>query len=222
MTTSQSSEVIVWDDRLMALLSSLVPVLGTHGCLKLARNVTLEVTSSVLEFRDAGGRVLAAHPSAFGLVPGTRLSGPLSQRCSDERRWPEQAQTQRWILNDREITSPMRAGTDPLRVVYLPLQVPTRTDEHIVFTLRNTTDTPIDLMKGIQQAICWVDGAPFEVTRQPVWNGTYHIAPGRAKSRRFSLAEFPGAPRSGSHTMSLEICGLRSPPETVFWRGDIQ
>lgn len=219
-------EVLVRDEILMAL----VPPIGYRSewgsllaFLKLARGAELDLECTELEFFDAGGCTLERRQDAFGLRVGMHLSGPYSEKLGDDSRRPERAVLARWRLNEfaveTELVVPEDEESFP-RVVYLPLQVPLPTDEHIIVSIVNRGLEPIDIAEGMREAVLWVDGTPYASVAARLWNGGYLVRPNRATTRRFRLSDFPGAPRQGAHETSLEILGARSLPQVVEWRGE--
>ena len=221
-----SSKVLVRANVLMGLL----PPIGPHAewqaavaFLRLAQNTELNVKNSTLNFIDTDKRLLGTCESAFGLTPGTRLRGPYTVKLSDGRRRPARAVHQRWDLNEMSVATGMgtrETESQPFQVVYLPLQVALPHDYHVIASLVNQGQTPLDIAEGVRQAVCWMDGIPFESNAGRVWNGPYLVRPNRATRYYFRLSDFPGMPRSGLHEMSLEMCGLRSHAEIVDWHGE--
>ena len=128
----------------------------------------------------------------------------------------------RWRLNDWVVTAPV---TEPecvwpsLSVTYLPLQIPLRDDKHFVVGLVNTGEEPLDIARGVQEAVLWVDGQAWPSAAGRVWNGPYLLRPGHTTMRALRLADFPGAPACGAHEVALGMAGRRSAPHRVQWHG---
>ena len=192
----------------------------TSAWLKLARDTELAIASSVIDFLDSAGRVLGSYPSAFGLAAVDHLRGPYCEQLADERPFPALSTQQRWRLNDREVCGPVAAPRAALRCIYLPLQVPLPDDPHFIIGFENLTERPVNIADAMCSARCWVDGVPFDSIAGRVWNEVYLTPPGSATNRRFRLADFPGAPRSGAHLVSLEFAGLRTPEDVLEWTGE--
>jgi hypothetical protein len=219
-----NSEILVSGSNLMAL----VPPVGYRSewgsllaFLKLSQGMELSVDYSELDFSDARGHMLESRKNAFGLTPGIHLSGPYSEKLGDDSRRPVAATLVKWRLNGLLVeTNLVTSQLDPLRVVYLPLQVPLSDDHHIIVSIVNLGETLLNIATGMQEAVCWADGVAYESIAARVWNGSYLIRPGHATTRRFRLSDFPGTPRHGTHEMSLEILGIRSIPQTVTWYGE--
>jgi hypothetical protein len=211
------------------LMMALLPVLGPraalearHAVLKWAGPGQLAVTDSTLAFADDAGRIVERREGAFGLEAGATIAPPYSSALSDDGGAPAAAVTQRWRLNGWAVAA--SAGvpeSDWSRLVStcLPLQVPLSTDEHFVLQLVNTGTVPLDLARGVQQAICFVDGTAWRSSAGRIWNGPYLLRPGHASIRRFRLADFPGGPVTGTHEVVLELLGRRSSPQRVRWHG---
>jgi hypothetical protein len=226
LSISTNSEVLVKEN----LLMTLVPPIGYRsewgallGFLKLARSTEVVVECSDLEFFDGDERSLQKRHNAFGLTTGMRLSGPHFQKIGDDNRRPEAAVLAKWQLNQFSVSTNLVVLTtawQALRVVYLPLQVPLPEDHHIVVTIVNLSEDPINIADGMREARCWVDGVAYESVAARLWNGRYLIQPQQATTRLFKLNDFPGVPRHGIHEMSLEILGAFSPPQFVNWCGE--
>lgn len=212
------------------LLIRLVPPFGPRAemrpllaYLKLAPGAALVAGRSTLELVDEGGRVLATRENAFGVAEGTPLAGPHSVRLADDDPRPEGAASARWRLGELSAETPLanpEAEWPAPRLVCLELQVPVADDPHLVVTVANTGGEPLDIATGMREAVLRVDGAAYASTAGRVWNGPYLVRPGHVTTRQFSLGDFPGAPRSGTHQVSLEILGMRTAPQTVTWRGE--
>ena len=106
-----------------------------------------------------------------------------------------------------------------LLLTCLPLLVPLPIDEHFIVQLVNTGAAPLDLARGVQQAICFVDGTAWRSSAGRIWNGPYLLRPGDVAVRQFRLADFPGAPVTGTHEVGLDLLSRRSPPQLVHWHG---
>jgi hypothetical protein len=209
------------------LLLALVPTLGPRAAisatlceLKWAGSAPLKVERSTLEFIDDKGEVIGRQERAFGFEPGTELVAT-SQSCIDENHRPA-GLLQRWRLNDWVVESPIvvpEAEWGNLHVIWLPLQLPLVTDVHIVVSLANLDDKPLDIARGVREAVCWVDGVPWSSAAGGVWNTRYLIEPGHSTRRHFRLADFPGVPTAGRHEMSFQMLGRRSKPQFIQWHG---
>lgn len=212
------------------ILVALTPPIGHRpewaslvAYLKVARGTELAVERSELALVDAAGRTLETRRDAFGLAAGMRIAGPYSRSFGDDTLRPNKAVHARWRLNEFSLDAGLvfsESEWQAPRVVYLPLQVPLADDCHILVRLVNLGEAPINLANGMREAVCWVDGVPYASTAGRVWNGGYLVQPRQATTRRFRLADFPWAPRHGTHEVSLEMVGARSPAEVVTWRGE--
>lgn len=210
---------------LIALLSALGPRAAREArraALKWAGPGELTVTSSIIEFVDCLGNVVERRERAFGLDSGVAIEAPYSAALADDREAPAAATTQRWRLNDWSVVA-SAALPEPdwegLVATCLPLQVPLLDDQHFVLQLVNTGSVPLDIARGVREAICFVDGKPWLSTAGRIWNGPYLLRPGHVTVRRFRLADFPGAPVTGTHEIVLELLGRRTAPQRVHWHG---
>jgi|GEM_PF-5950004 len=213
-----------------SLLLSLIPPFGpraalmaSRGVLKVAAGREIAIQHSELTFFDAAGRPLAAHAGAFGLASGTLITGPVCRNLKDQGRRPDGAASMQWRLDGHavavEILDPPESWGS-LRAYFLPLQVPVSDDFHCGVHYVNTGTAPVSSVEGVRQAVCHVDGEPYRSAAGGTWNGPSMVPPGRAFGARFSLSDFPGAPRQGVHEISLEMFGLRTSPATVRWSGE--
>lgn len=220
------------DDRVLeaeGLLMALLPGLGPRaalgsplGVLKWAGPHPLAVECSTLEFLDGAGRVVERRDGAFGLASGTSIAAPYSQLLADDRDPPRAAETQRWRLNDCTLATRRRepdAAWPSLVVICLPLILPLAEDHHFIARLVNLGTAPLDIARGMREAVCWMDGEGWPSIAGRVWNGPYRLHPGHTATRRFRLADFPGAPATGTHDVALEMLGRRSAPQRIHWHG---
>jgi hypothetical protein len=218
-------ELLVKDD---IILMALVPPVGYRSewgyllaLLKLSQGMELIVKRSELDFLNAEGEKIESWYDAFKLVVGMKISGPYSAKLIEDRRRPETATLVKWRLNDLLVeTSLITSQLDPLKVLYLPLQVPISQDDHILVSIMNLGETPLNIATGMQNTICRSDSFKYTSIAARVWNGIYLIRPNHGTTRSFQLSDFPGIPRYGTHKMSLEILGMHSPPQAVTWCGE--
>jgi hypothetical protein len=141
---------------------------------------------------------------------------------ADDRAPSRRAQTQFWHLNDWSVTAPVREPESvwpALVLTCLPLQVPLAEDNHFIAGLVNVGQAPLDIARGVQEAVCWVDGTAWPSVAGRVWNGPYLLRLSHTAVRRFRLADFPGAAATGTHEVALEMLGRRSLPQRVHWHG---
>ena len=208
---------------LMALLPHFgprAPLASTRAVLKWAPARPLVVALSTLEFLNDNSHVMSRRDGAFGLARGRILDGPVQLTLDDETRRPAGATRHRWQLNDWVIEAPMvEAEADGLRATWLPLLLPLRGDVAVITELVNDGQTPLDLVRGVQQARLWADDVAWERVMGRAWDGRYLVPPGHAVTRRFALHDFPGVPTSGEHEMMIELLGRRSSPARVHWHG---
>jgi hypothetical protein len=211
-----------------ALLMALLPrpfrqmAGGPSAILKWAGPGPLDVMRSRLAFLDAAGRLIETREDAFGIAAGAVIAAPFSRHLVDEDDVPAAAVMQRWSLNDWDLGTPARetrADELGIALVCLPLLVPAPEDVHLLASLVNAGPAPLDIAAGVREAVCWVDGKPWPSTAGGNWNGPYLLQPGRTATRRFQPRDFPGAPVTGPHEISLEMLGRRSPAQRVAWRG---
>ncbi len=189
--------------------------------LKVAGSTALEVKNSELFFEEANGKVIERRLEAFGLKEKMLVSGPFSERFSDDAPRPEGAVTVVWRVNDLEVSSDLFESEEvSLRVRYLPLRVPVDNDPHIIVTVVNRTGEMLNIAEGVRKAACFSDGKRYGCIRGGHWDGSSHVQPRKAFTKRFSLSDFPSMPDSGRHEMSFEIFGSKSLPRTVNWIGD--
>ena len=219
------TRVLDVDGVLMALLPALGPRGGLGGpraLLKWAGTYPLKVGLATLEFLDAAGRRVEHWDAPFGLAAGTALGAISSHVLHDDRDLPPAAATQRWRLNDWTLTVPARepdASWTGLVLVCLPLLLPLAEDPHLIAGLVNTGDTPLDMAAGVQGAVWWEDGIARPSATGGHWDGQYLLRPGHTATRRFRLADFPGAATTGAHEVALEMLGRRSAAQRVRWHG---
>jgi hypothetical protein len=213
------------DELLMALFVGLGPRAGlapTRAILKWCGPQSLVIARSILEFFDNKGRHICCRDNAFGLIHGSRIEPLYSQWITDEEPRPREAVIHRWQLNDRTVTASIElpeSAWPELTVSYLPLMLPVAHDKHLVASLVNLDDQPIDIARGVQEAVCYVDGVAWRSAVGRVWNGSYLVYPRHATTRSFRIADFPGMPAQGAHELALEFLGRKSALQTVNWIG---
>lgn len=216
------TEIIHADGMLLAVMppigfrSELGAVLGY---LKIVNGKTLKIERSELEFLDTEGTIIEMCPDAFGLLKGSHLAGPYSERFADDRQRKESASVVIWRVNDMEV---MASLIEPegieLRVAYLPQRIEKEKDPHIVFTLLNRGEKMLNIADGIRTAVCYADGTPYQSNIGGHWDGSYLLRPGHSTTRQFNLNDFPGIPQTGVREMILEILGIKSNPQTIDWK----
>lgn len=215
--------IIDTNDLLLTLIAALGPRArhdATLGELKWGGSTPLEVEQSTLEFCDEAGQVISHKEQAFGLTPGTQLIAPYSRSLIDESVRPPKGVLQRWRLNDWVVESPSIVPATEwgqLYVTWLPLQLPLAQDMHVVVGLVNLDVKPLDIARGMSEAVCWVDGVPWPSGVGRVWNTRYLIETNHSTRRHFRLADFPGLSILGKHEMALEMLGYRSKLQVVEW-----
>jgi hypothetical protein len=214
-------EIIAREELLVALFSPMSgPWSPTHSArLKLARGVERIVSRSIVEHLGEAGTVLGGHSDAFGLSKGMRLTGPMSVSLVDERLRPAGTRALRWRFDDWTLDAFLEPAS-PVRVAFLPMHVPLADDRHVLVTLTNLGDTLLDVVTPIFEALLWVDGRPYPTRKSFVWNTRRAIHPGRRFRMPYRLDDFVGAPRLGTHEVSLEILGRRTEPQTLEWYGE--
>lgn len=222
--TEQARDVLVDESVLLAV----VPPIGKRAgwgsvmaFLKLANDVRLNIIDSQVEFLDGAGRVLETVTEAFGLHEGMVLMGPHSERFVDDRPIPKPAVAILWRLNRFEVkTGLIQANYTPLRVIYLPLQVPIPNDPHIVFTTINCGTSVLNISDDIHSTVCTSSGSSFKADPNLSADVSgVEIQPGRSFTRLFSLDEFPGISRNGLQEMHFRFRGEESDRQMVNWTG---
>jgi len=189
-------------------------VLG--ALLKVLPGPELKIHESMLEVSAPEGVILRQR-GAFGLG-GACIAGPHIRRFSEDASTDSRATTMRWSLNESIVEVPCGDGPSDLRATWLAVQIPLPNDVHLVVDFFNRSAHTVNIATAMREAVCWADGVPYPSVAGGVWNGPYLVAPGRKTRRSFSLDDFPGVPRSGTHEMSVGFGGERSSPETVTWR----
>ena len=213
------------DDFLIALLQAGGPrskMMPTRVVLKVLREGVVKIEHSTLEFTDVDGRLVGEEVSAFGLKSNDSLKSPFVMRLSSNKARPDNAVFQNWTINNWSVSCPIEfeeQGSQTLNAVFLPLKVPIQADEHILLDIVNRTSEPMNIMEGVQTAVCVVDGESFASNIGGTWNGRYLLNPGNLTTRRFRLGDFPGTPNHGRHEISLHLLGMRTRTEIVSWVG---
>lgn len=208
---------------LIALLQAGGPrskMMPTRAVFKASGAGTIKIKRSILEFTDLEGSLVGGEESAFGLRPKDSLQSPLVMRLRSRKARPDNAVFQKWIINDWSVTCPIEfveRGSQTLNAVFLPLIVPIKDDDHILLDIVNRTSKPINIMEGVQTAVCIVDGKPFASNAGGTWNGRYLLNPENLTTCRFNVADFPGMPNQGKHEISLHFLCLETPAEIVNW-----
>lgn len=204
---------------LIALVSPLGPRPGAIvAYLKLGQPGRSAIRQSDLTWLDAHGRPIQTLKDPFGLC-GARLEVPCSLRFACDRPSPPRAASLRWQVDELVADADLIGGADAsLRVLYLPLQVPVPGDPHLVATVVNHGERILDFAQGVRESVLLVDGQQYPSAAGGHWDGGYALRPGFSRTHRFGLDDFPGAPRSGLHRMSLRLLGLTSEPVEVDWQ----
>lgn len=219
------TSVFYTDELLISLFAGLGPRAGltpTRAILKWRGPQSLVIARSTLEFLNNEGRLICRRDHAFGLVHGSRIEPPYSQWLTDEEPRPREASIHQWRLNDWTVTASIELPESAwlgLTVTCLPLMLPLPHDNHMVASLVNLDDQAMDIARGVQEAMCYVDGVAWPSAAGRVWNGSYLVYPRHATTRRFRVADFPGMPAQGAHELVLELLGRKSAPQTANWIG---
>lgn len=96
--------MIVTTDSVLLALVSPVGYRSEWGALrgyvKVASGKDLIIESSELKLLDANGNTLEARPDAFGLLRGSHLAGPYSERFGDDKPRNPRAAYAAWRVNN--------------------------------------------------------------------------------------------------------------------------
>ena len=177
------------------ILIALVTPLGFRsewgallGYLKIEEGKALKIERSELAFLDADRNILESRCDAFGLGDETKLAGPYSERFSDDSRRPAGAVAVRWRVNEMDAkASLLDSESNALRVIYLPFHVAVKGDPHIVITVVNRTEEMLNIVEGVRNAVCIVDGKRFPSNIGGHWDGGSYIQPKKSITKKFSL-----------------------------------
>jgi hypothetical protein len=212
-----------------SLLLALIPPVGRRpdvalltAFIKVAEGSDLIIHQSEITFTDAAGNIMEFRNNAFQLEEGIHFTGPCLKALEDHNRRPESAARFQWRINDLSVEGNITFSEEEWhlpRVVCLPLQVALECDCHFIVSIVNTGIDLLNISEGVRNALLHVDGISYDSIAGRSWNGIYLIQSGRSYTQRFRLLDFPGAPRNGSHEVSLEMFGRRSVTQTVDWLG---
>ena len=215
--------VLMTHDMLMAIItpigkwSSLMSIIVF---LKISEQTHIIIERSELELINKSGQLLEKRSNAFGLSRGTKLSGPYSEKFGDDNYRPLDIVNIRWHLNDFKVEANLYFTESDWQkpiLMCLPFKFNLPNDYHLIVTIVNTSEYPLNIQAGMQQAIFWVDKIPYASTAARLWNGEYLLRPAHTTICKFRLDDFPEAPQSGLHDVSIQMFGIQSTEQSINW-----